>query len=197
MKLNWQKTAGLLPAIIQNADDGTVLMLGYMNQAALDKTLETGMVTFFSRTKQRLWTKGETSGNTLSVVSIYPDCDRDALLIQVSPAGPTCHLGNQSCFVGQTQTSWQVLTQLQRCIQDRQANDDENSYTKQLLNSNLSRIAQKVGEEGVEVALTAMGPSSDALANEAADLVYHLVVLLVAKNLDLQSVMTVLQRRQK
>ncbi|EPL1073469.1 bifunctional phosphoribosyl-AMP cyclohydrolase/phosphoribosyl-ATP diphosphatase HisIE, partial [Pluralibacter gergoviae] len=176
-KLDWEKTDGMMPAIVQHAISGEVLMLGYMNKDALAKTLETGKVTFFSRTKGRLWTKGETSGHFLNLVSISPDCDNDTLLVLVNPIGPTCHKGNSSCFA-EASHEWLFLYQLEELIASRKDADPESSYTARLYASGTKRIAQKVGEEGVETALAATVRDREELKNEASDLVYHLMVLL-------------------
>ncbi len=176
-ELDWEKTDGLMPVIVQHAVSGEVLMLGYMNPEALDKTLESGKVTFFSRTKQRLWTKGETSGNFLNVVSIAPDCDNDTLLVLANPIGPTCHKGTSSCF-GDTAHQWLFLYQLEQLLAERKSADPETSYTAKLYASGTKRIAQKVGEEGVETALAATVHDRFELTNEASDLMYHLLVLL-------------------
>ena len=190
-KLDWEKTAGLMPVIVQHAKSGEVLMLGYMNAEALAQTEQSGKVTFFSRTKQRLWTKGETSGNFLGVVSIAPDCDNDTLLILVNPIGPTCHLGTSSCF------DWHFLYQLEQLLASRKSADPESSYTAKLYASGTKRIAQKVGEEGVETALAATVNDRFELKNEASDLVYHLLVLLQDQELDLSAVIENLRERHK
>ena len=171
-ELDWEKTDGLMPVIVQHAVSGEVLMLGYMNPEALDKTLESGKVTFFSRTKQRLWTKGETSGNFLNVVSISPDCDNDTLLVLANPIGPTCHKGTSSCF-GDTAHQWLFLYQLEQLLAERKSADPETSYTAKLYASGTKRIAQKVGEEGVETALAATVHDRFELTNEASDLMYQ------------------------
>lgn len=195
-QLDWQKTDGLMPVIIQHAVSGEVLMLGYMNPEALAKTEETGKVTFYSRTKQRLWTKGETSGHFLNVVKIAPDCDNDTLLILVNPIGPTCHKGTSSCF-GDTTHQWQFLYQLEQLLAERKTADPESSYTAKLYASGTKRIAQKVGEEGVETALAATVHDQFELKNEASDLVYHLLVLLQDQGLDLTAVIENLRERHK
>ena len=195
-ELDWEKTDGLMPVIVQHAVSGEVLMLGYMNPEALDKTLESGKVTFFSRTKQRLWTKGETSGNFLNVVSITPDCDNDTLLVLVNPVGPTCHKGNNSCF-HPAETDWAFLYQLEELLASRKTADPESSYTAKLYASGTKRIAQKVGEEGVEVALAATVNDRFELKNEASDLVYHLLVLLQDQDLNLSAVIENLRQRHK
>ena len=193
-KLDWEKGDGLLPAVVQDARDGRVLMLGYMNREALEKTLAQGQVTFFSRSMQRLWTKGETSGNVLELVDLATDCDRDTVLIQAVPHGPTCHLGTATCF---GETSWPpvgLLARLQTLIESRRSGDPEHSYTARLLQGELARCAQKVGEEGVETALAAV--TSTKLEEEAADLIYHLLVLLTASNSSLDQVLAELARRR-
>lgn len=190
--LDWNKTGGLIPAIIQDASSLSVLMLGYMNREALEQTQNTGLVTFYSRTKQRLWQKGETSGNMLRVRSITKDCDADTLLILVDSTGPTCHTGSKSCF-GKT-AEVNILSILEATVRQRQAEDSDQSYTASLFRKSLSRIAQKVGEEGVEVAL-AGASRADNLCDEAADLLYHLIVLLVANNKSFNDVLSVLQAR--
>lgn len=195
-QLDWEKTDGLMPVIVQHAKSGEVLMLGYMNPEALAQTIESGKVTFFSRTKQRLWTKGETSGNFLNVVKIAPDCDNDTLLVLVNPIGPTCHLGTSSCF-GETHHDWLFLYQLEELLASRKTADPESSYTAKLYASGTKRIAQKVGEEGVETALAATVNDRFELKNEASDLVYHLLVLLQDQELDLSAVIENLRERHK
>ena len=194
-ELDWEKTDGLMPVIVQHAVSGEVLMLGYMNPEALDRTIESGKVTFFSRTKQRLWTKGETSGNFLNVVSITPDCDNDTLLVLVNPIGPTCHKGTSSCF-GDAGHQWLFLYQLEQLLAERKHADPESSYTAKLYASGTKRIAQKVGEEGVETALAAVAQDDVALLGEAADLLYHLTVLLRARGLSLQDAKQILATRR-
>ncbi|NIG76484.1 bifunctional phosphoribosyl-AMP cyclohydrolase/phosphoribosyl-ATP diphosphatase HisIE [Klebsiella sp. Ap-873] len=195
-QLDWEKTDGLMPVIVQHAVSGEVLMLGYMNQDALAKTLESGKVTFFSRTKQRLWTKGETSGHFLNVVRIAPDCDNDTLLVLVNPIGPTCHLGTSSCF-GETHHDWLFLFELEQLLASRKTADPASSYTAKLYASGTKRIAQKVGEEGVETALAATVNDRHELTNEASDLMYHLLVLLQDQDLDLSTVIENLRARHK
>lgn len=194
--IDWAKGDGLVPAIVQNPNTGDVLMLGYMNEEALKATLHTEKVTFFSRKKQRLWTKGETSGHTLELVEVHLDCDQDTLLVQAIPNGPTCHLNHPSCF-GQTPPPVGMLTRLEAVIASRAENDHSNSYTKSLLNEGIKRCAQKVGEEGVEVALAAVAGSPEELHEEAADLLYHLLVTLKAANTGLQPVLDVLAKRHQ
>ena len=194
-ELDWEKTDGLMPVIVQHAVSGEVLMLGYMNPEALDKTIESGKVTFFSRTKQRLWTKGETSGNFLNVVNITPDCDNDTLLLLANPIGPTCHKGTSSCF-GDTAHQWLFLYQLEQLLAERKSADPETSYTAKLYASGTKRIAQKVGEEGVETALAAVAQDDDALLGEASDLLFHLLVLLRARGLSLADALQVLETRR-
>lgn len=176
-QLDWEKTDGLMPAIVQHAVSGEVLMLGYMTPEALATTEQSGNVTFFSRTKQRLWTKGESSGHFLKVVSITPDCDNDTLLVLANPIGPTCHLGNSSCF-HPAASDWTFLYQLEQLLAERKHASPDSSYTASLYASGTKRIAQKVGEEGVETALAATVNDREELTNEASDLIYHLLVLL-------------------
>ncbi len=195
-KLDWVKTDGMMPAVVQHAVSGEVLMHGYMNQEALDKTLATGKVTFWSRTKQRLWTKGETSEHFLNVVSITPDCDNDTLLVLVNPVGPTCHLGTSSCF-SPAAADWTFLYQLEQLLAERKHADPKSSYTASLYASGTKRIAQKVGEEGVETALAATVNDRFELTNEASDLVYHLLVLLQDQDLNLSAVIENLRQRHK
>lgn len=193
-QLDWKKTDGMLPAIVQHAVSGEVLMLGYMNQDALKVTEETGKVTFFSRTKQRLWTKGESSGHFLNVVSITPDCDNDSLLVLANPIGPTCHQGTSSCF-SPAQHQWLFLHQLEQLLAERKHADPASSYTASLYARGTKRIAQKVGEEGLETALAATVHDKEELTNEAADLMYHLLVLLQDQALDLATIIGRLQQR--
>ncbi|MFG6075556.1 bifunctional phosphoribosyl-AMP cyclohydrolase/phosphoribosyl-ATP diphosphatase HisIE [Erwinia sp. OPT-41] len=195
-QLDWAKTDGMMPAIVQHAVSGEVLMHGYMNQEALAKTLETGKVTFWSRTKQRLWTKGETSAHFLNVVSITPDCDNDTLLLLVNPVGPTCHRGTSSCF-SPAAADWTFLYQLEQLLAERKHADPASSYTASLYASGTKRIAQKVGEEGVETALAATVNDRNELTNEASDLVYHLLVLLQDQDLNLSAVIENLRQRHK
>ncbi len=195
-QLDFEKTDGLLPVVVQHAASGEVLMLGYMNGEALDKTQQTGNVTFYSRTKQRLWTKGETSGNFLNVVSITPDCDNDTLLVLANPIGPTCHKGTSSCF-GDVHHQWHFLYQLEQLLAERKHADPASSYTAKLYASGTKRIAQKVGEEGVETALAATVNDREELTNEASDLMYHLLVLLQDQELNLGKVIENLRGRHK
>lgn len=194
--LDWDKTQGMMPVIVQHNVSGEVLMHGYMNPEALEKTLAEGNVTFFSRTKNRLWTKGETSGNFLQVVSITPDCDNDTLLVLANPIGPTCHLGTTSCF-SPAVPEWTFLYQLEELLASRKTADPESSYTARLYASGTKRIAQKVGEEGVETALAATVNDREELTNEASDLVYHLMVLLQDQNLGFSAVINNLRDRHK
>ena len=189
---DWQKTDGLLPAIVQDAGTGRVLMLGYMNREALEKTQATGHVTCFSRSKQRLWTKGETSGNTLELVGVQLDCDRDTLLVQVVPHGPTCHLGTDTCWGDEINPPVGFLTRLERVIESRVGADPESSYTARLLTKGIKRCAQKVGEEGLEVALAATAGDREELIEESADLLYHLLVVLNAGAVSLDEVLATL-----
>lgn len=193
--LDWSKGGGLLPAIVQHWSTGEVLMLGYMNAEALAETRRSGKVTFFSRGKQRLWTKGETSGHVLDLKSIRADCDRDTLLVEAAPRGPTCHLGTSSCFGGAAKPAWSFLAELDALVARRAIERPAGSYTTGLLESGIRRIAQKVGEEGVETALAAVAQDDDALLGEASDLAYHLIVLLRARGLSLADVAAVLEQR--
>ena len=192
MTLDFAKQGGLIPAIVQDADTGRVLMLGYMDEAALEATRATSRVTFFSRRRGALWTKGETSGNALVLVSIHADCDRDALLVRARPLGPTCHTGSASCF---GEVPGGAFDALEAVIAQRATASPEESYTAQLLQSGVARMAQKVGEEGVETAIAAMGDREDALVEEAADLLFHLAVLLHAKGKSLRDVEATLAAR--
>jgi len=195
--LEWQKMDSLLPVIVQDAFDGRVLMQAYMNREALEHTLENGRVTFWSRSRQQLWTKGETSGNTLKLVEAHADCDNDCLLIMAVPDGPTCHRNTDTCFDGDTNTLPQLafLAGLERLIAQRERDRPEGSYTTRLFEAGIKRISQKVGEEGVETALAATSGDIEELVNESADLLYHLLVLLRASGLTLADVTAVLQAR--
>ncbi|HEY9142461.1 MAG TPA: bifunctional phosphoribosyl-AMP cyclohydrolase/phosphoribosyl-ATP diphosphatase HisIE [Arenimonas sp.] len=190
--LAWDKQQGLLPAIVQDAGDHRVLMLGYMDRAALAATLATGRVTFYSRSKQRLWMKGESTGNVLSLVSLEADCDADTLLVQARPAGPTCHLDRPSCFPAAPAA---FLPQLDALVARRERERPEGSYSTRLFTDGTRRIAQKVGEEGVETALAAVAQDDAALLGEAADLAFHLLVLLRSRGLGLADVEAVLRDR--
>jgi len=193
--LDWQKSGGLVPAIIQDADTQQVLMLGYMNAEALAQTLATKRVTFFSRSKNRLWVKGESSGHFLDLVDVTADCDQDALLVRVRPNGPTCHRNTTSCFGDGGATGVGFLAELERVVAARLAAGDEKSYTVRLVREGVTRVAQKIGEEGVETALAAVTASDADFSGEAADLLYHLIVLLRAKNLSLSAPLTILEGR--
>jgi phosphoribosyl-AMP cyclohydrolase / phosphoribosyl-ATP pyrophosphohydrolase len=192
--LAWDKMEGLLPAVVQDARDGTVLMLGYMDREALDATLADGLVTFHSRSKGRLWRKGESSGNVLRLVDLRTDCDGDALLVRAEPAGPTCHLGRTSCFDVEAE-GLSFLARLELVIAGRAAAPPAKSYTSRLLAAGPAAIAQKVGEEGVEVALAAVTRDLDGLREEAADLLFHLAVLLHQRGLSLADVGETLRSR--
>lgn len=190
--LAWDKQGGLLPAIIQDARSHRVLMLGYMDRDALVQTLRERRVTFFSRSRQRLWTKGEQSGNVLRMVSVDVDCDGDTLLVRADPEGPTCHLGLTSCF---EHAAGSALGDLDKLIEARERARPDGSYTTKLFAQGVKRIAQKVGEEGVETALAAVAEDGDALLGESADLVYHLIVLLRARGLGLEALEAELRKR--
>ncbi|HHG3100463.1 TPA: bifunctional phosphoribosyl-AMP cyclohydrolase/phosphoribosyl-ATP diphosphatase HisIE [Vibrio parahaemolyticus] len=198
-RINWEKVDGLVPAIVQDFQSSQVLMMGYMNQDALAKTGETGLVTFFSRTKERLWTKGETSGNVLQLVNISLDCDNDTLLVRVNPIGPTCHTGTTTCWDGDAQEESQMvwLHQLEQLLAARKSADPDSSYTASLYARGTKRISQKVGEEGVEVALAATSGDKAELVCESADLIYHLLVLLQDQGLSMNDVVNKLKERHK
>ena len=196
-KIDFEKGSGLVPAIVQDADTLQVLMLGYMNADAVAKTQDTQLVTFYSRSRDTLWTKGETSGNSLALVSLDIDCDKDTILVKARPAGPTCHEGTVSCFGDEGASGVGFLAYLESLIEDRKDADADSSYTAKLLQGPLRRAAQKVGEEGVETALAAVAETDDKLTSEAADLIYHLLVLLAAKDVKFDSVIEELQRRHK
>ncbi|MCB1608089.1 MAG: bifunctional phosphoribosyl-AMP cyclohydrolase/phosphoribosyl-ATP diphosphatase HisIE [Xanthomonadales bacterium] len=193
--LDWNKGAGLLPAIVQDANSGQVLMLGYMNLEALQHSLASGRVTFYSRSKQRLWTKGESSGHWLKLVQVQADCDSDTLLVLAQPQGPVCHSGTQTCFGDAIAPTLGFLAQLEQLVQARKGADPESSYTAKLYQKGTRRIAQKVGEEGLETALAAVAEGREELLGEAADLLYHLLVLLSDRGADLNAVVEVLQAR--
>jgi len=195
MKIDFEKGGGLVPAIVQDAKTEQVLMLGYMNETSLAKTQDTGLVTFYSRSRKELWTKGETSGNMLKLQSITVDCDNDTLLVRAIPTGPTCHEGTVSCFGDKGPEGVGFLSYLEDLIEDRKGADADSSYTASLLQGPLRRAAQKVGEEGVETALAAVAETEDKLRSETADLVYHLLVLLAAKGVKFESVIAELMNR--
>ena len=195
MNLDFEKTDGLIPAIVQHANTMQVLMLGYMNKEAVDKTIAEGKVTFFSRTKNRLWTKGEESGNFLLVDEILQDCDNDTLLIKAFPQGPTCHTGSTSCF--KEETSKGFLYKLENIIEQRIADNDESSYTAKLFARGVNKVAQKVGEEAVELVIESKDNNVDLFKNEAADLLYHFLILIKTKNLKLEDIEEILKGRHK
>ena len=198
MELNFSKSPdGILPAIIQDATNKTVLMLGYMNAEAVAKTQETGLVTFYSRSKQRLWTKGEESGNLLKLVALKADCDQDCLLIQVNPNGPTCHKGTDSCWGEENTSNFGFFSELEATIAKRKAADLDESYVASLFRKGINKIAQKVGEEAVETVIEAKDDNSELFLNESADLLFHYLILLQAKGYQLKDVETVLKKRQK
>lgn len=187
---------GLLPAIIQDSITGKVLMLGYMNEEALEKTQSTGKVTFYSRSKQRLWTKGESSSNYLHLVDIALDCDQDTFLIKAKPDGPTCHTGADTCW-DEKNESIGFINQLEAVIEDRKNGDDEKSYVKSLFDKGINKIAQKVGEEAVEVVIEAKDDNEELFLNESADLLFHYLILLQAKGYKLQDVVKILEERHR
>lgn len=187
---------GLVPAIIQDAITNKVLMLGYMNKEAFENTIETKLVTFFSRTKQRLWTKGEESGNLLNLVNIKLDCDSDALLIKVNPVGPTCHKGSDTCWNEENEATYGFISELERTITDRKNNAEaETSYVASLFADGINKMAQKVGEEAVEVVIEAKDTNDDLFLNESADLLFHYLILLQAKGFKLKDIEAVLKKR--
>lgn len=197
MNLDFEKSGGLIPVIVQDAKTAKVLMLGYMNSDALEKTKNENRVTFFSRSKNRLWTKGETSGNFLEVVNIKEDCDNDTLLIQANPLGPVCHKGSDTCFNETNLSNALFLEHLERIIHDRKNNPTSKSYTSELFAKGINKIAQKVGEEAVELVIEAKDNDKDLFIGEAADLLYHYLVLLAAKDLTLSDVIKKLEERHK
>ena len=197
MELNFSKSPdGLLPAIVQDATTKTVLMLGYMNEAALQRTQESGKVTFFSRSKQRLWTKGEESRHFLTLVSLKVDCDQDTLLIQAMPQGPTCHKGTDSCWGEENKANYGFLTELENTIALRKAADDDDSYVASLFRKGINKIAQKVGEEAVETVIEAKDNDEALFLNESADLLFHYLILLQAKGYQLSDIVRTLEERK-
>ena len=195
MTIKFDKNTGLVPVIIQDYLNLKVLMLGYMNQDAFDKTLQEKRVTFFSRSKNRLWTKGESSGNFLELMDWKLDCDNDTILIKAKPLGPTCHKGTTTCFAEETDKGF--LYELQQTISDKIDNNDENSYTNELYKKGINKVAQKVGEEAVELVIEAKDDNDELFLNEAADLLYHYLILLKAKGFTLEDVETILKSRSK
>lgn len=197
-QIDFKKSGGLVPAVIQDHDTREVLMLGYMNREALEKTLETKKVTFFSRSKNRLWVKGEESGNFLQLHHVELDCDQDALLVQVSPSGPTCHKGTTTCWGNRSTTSFGVLRDIEAIIEDRKNNPKNNtSYITSLFNEGINKIAQKVGEEAVEVVIESKDNNEELFLNESADLLFHYLILLQAKKHRLDDVLNILNQRRK
>jgi len=198
MNIDIKSSHGLIPAIIQDSETKNVLMLGYMNEESIQKTIETQKVTFFSRSKQRLWTKGEESGNFLNLVSIKNDCDGDTLLIQAKPVGPTCHTGADTCWQEENTDNYGFISQLENTIKIRRENaDSEKSYVASLFEKGINKIAQKVGEEAVEVVIEAKDDNDDLFLSESADLLFHYLILLQAKGFQLNDVVDVLKKRQK
>ncbi len=197
MKIDFEKSVDkLIPAIVQDAQTRRVLMLGFMNQESFEQTRHSGKVTFFSRSRQKLWTKGETSGNFLRVVEILPDCDSDTILIKAEPAGAVCHTGADTCF-GEKNEAENFLFELEKVIQERKQNPPENSYTSKLFAEGINKIAQKVGEEAVELVIEAKDNNDESFKNEAADLLFHLLVLFTEKNIELKEILEVLKKRRK
>lgn len=198
INLSWKKCHNFLPAIIQNYYTGEVLMHGYMNEIALRKTLNEKKITFFSRSKNRLWTKGESSNFFLELIDIVTDCDYDTLLVLVNPIGPTCHTGNQSCFSKSKYTNWNFIYDLEDILKKRKHASKEDSYTKYLYSKGINRIAQKLGEEALEVAIAAItNHSKKELINEISDLVYHLFILLIHKKIKFNAIIDELKKRNK
>ena len=197
INIDFEKVNGLVPAIIQDEFSKEVLMMGYMNQEAIDESIKSGKVTFFSRTKGRLWTKGETSGNFLMIKNIEVDCDQDTLLITVNPIGPVCHTGNDTCFAHSNKGKTYFIDQLRKVIKERKENPSDKSYTTSLFNAGINKVAQKVGEEAVEIVIEAKDDNKELFMGEAADLLYHYLVLLEAKEYELDEVMEVLIQRHK
>jgi len=199
MEIDFSKnTDGLVPAVIQDAETKSVLMLGYMNREAYQKTIDTQKVTFYSRTKNRLWTKGEESGNFLHLIEMKNDCDKDTLLITVNPQGPTCHKGTDTCWAEKNDTNYGFISKLEDIIANRIENaDSENSYVASLLKSGINKVAQKVGEEAVEVVIEAKDNDEGLFLNESADLLFHYLILLQAKGYKLEDVINILKGRQK
>jgi phosphoribosyl-ATP pyrophosphohydrolase/phosphoribosyl-AMP cyclohydrolase len=197
MNINFEKSNGLIPCVIQDNTTLQVLMLGYMNQEAVDQTIETNKVTFFSRSKNRIWVKGEESGNFLEMKSIAIDCDNDTILIKANPIGPTCHTGTKTCWNENETTSFGVISRLETVISDRINNPSEKSYVSDLVSRGINKVAQKVGEEGVEVVIEALGTDDDLFLNESADLLFHYLILLQAKGYKINDVLSVLKEREK
>jgi phosphoribosyl-ATP pyrophosphohydrolase/phosphoribosyl-AMP cyclohydrolase len=197
MNIDFEKNGGLIPAVIQDADTDKVLMLGYMNKESFEKTQKESVVTFYSRSKQRLWTKGETSGHFLKVKKMFLDCDGDTLLIKANPVGPVCHTGADTCFEETNTGKAAFLNYLKEVIRNRKNQPDENSYTASLFKKGINKIAQKVGEEAVELVIEAKDTNNDLFKGEAADLLFHFLVLLEQKNIDLDEVIEILQTRHR
>ena len=197
MNIDFSKMNGLVPAIVQDAISGKVLMQGFMNEEALAKTQESGKVTFFSRSKNRLWTKGETSGNFMELVSLAIDCDGDAILVKANPQGPVCHTGSDTCWNEENSSKTGFIDQLRAIIKDRKNNPSDQSYTASLFAKGINKVAQKVGEEAVEIVIEAKDDNKELFLGEAADLLFHYLVLLEAKGYELDEVMEVLIERHK
>lgn len=196
MKIDFQKQGGLVPAIVQDAETKTVLMLGYMNEEAYKKTIETKKVTFYSRSKKRLWTKGEISRNFLELIYIKIDCDNDTLLVFAKPLGPVCHTGNETCWNENNESGFGFLSTLESVIKDRKENPTEGSYTSSLFEKGINKIAQKVGEEAIEVVIEAKDENAELFLNESADLLFHFLVLLQAKEINFKNVVDCLKERR-
>ncbi len=197
MTLDFNKMGGILPAIIQDARSNRVLMLGFMNSEAYEKTLDEGRVTFYSRTKERLWTKGEESGNFLNLVDITPDCDNDTLLVRVNPEGPACHTGQESCFGIDSDGGLDFIAELEEILRSRKQEMPEDSYTAKLFSHGINKIAKKLGEEAVELVIEAKDSDDERLLEEAADLLFHMLILLIERGYALEDVVRVLRGRHK
>ena len=197
MNINFKKIEGLIPVVVQDVFTGKVLMLGYMNEAALAQTVASGRVTFFSRSKNRLWTKGETSGNFLELVSMQEDCDGEAIIVKAKPLGPVCHTGADTCFAEDNNSQTAFIDQLRGIIKERKSNPTEASYTSSLFTKGINKLAQKVGEEAVELVIEAKDDNKELFLGEAADLLFHYLVLLEAKGYELDEVVEVLKQRHK
>lgn len=195
--INYEKGNGLIPCIVQDNSTLQVLMLGYMNQEAVDQTIETKKVTFYSRSKERIWVKGEESGNFLEFISMQVDCDNDTLLIVAKPTGPTCHTGTKTCWKEEKSTSYGVIERLENVILDRINNPNDKSYISDLVSKGINKVAQKVGEEAIETVIEAKDNNDDLFLNESADLFFHYLILLQAKGFKLDDVLTILSTREK
>ena len=196
-KIDFKKGDGLVPAVIQDVNTLQVLMMGYMNQEAVEKTLETKLITFYSRSKERLWTKGEESGNTMQLVSMETDCDNDTLLVQVTPTGPTCHKGTKTCWGKEASTRYGIINDLEKVIDKRKEKPKKNSHVSKMLEKGTNKIAQKVGEEAVELVIEAMDDNDDLFLEEGADLMFHYLMLIKSRGFRIDDILKVLEKRKK